>query len=101
LPKIPLENPLEVKPIKPFSETGQAGFAWAVWKNSTCGKNSNFTSIDLSIRSTDSSETLGIAGVSHGLPLAKIQSPKLTGSRGIESQPPKPPLLELHRKPPN
>jgi hypothetical protein len=64
------------KPVRPIQETGQAGFAWAVGKNSTCGKNSNFTSNDIPIRFRDSNETLGIAGVPHGLPLAKSSSPK-------------------------
>jgi hypothetical protein len=44
--------------------------------NSTSGKNLAFTLIDLPNRSTDSSETLGIDGVPHGLPLARSSIPK-------------------------
>jgi hypothetical protein len=39
-------------------------------------KNLAFTSIDLPIRTMDSSETLGIAGVPRGLPLARTLVPK-------------------------
>jgi hypothetical protein len=45
--------------------------AWTVGKNSTRGKNSNLQSIDLPIRSTNQTETLGIVGVPRGLPLAR------------------------------
>jgi hypothetical protein len=50
--------------------------AWTVGKNSTSGKNSNLLPIELSIRSTDQSETLGIVGVPRGLPLARSSGPK-------------------------
>jgi hypothetical protein len=50
--------------------------AWTIGKNSTRGKNSNLSPIDLLIRSTDQSETLGIVGVHHGLPLARSSVPK-------------------------
>jgi hypothetical protein len=50
--------------------------AWTVGKNSTRGKNSNLQPIDLPIRSTDQSETLGIVGVPCGLPLARSLVPK-------------------------
>jgi hypothetical protein len=69
-------QPTRAKPVRPVWETGQACFAWAVEKNSARGKNPTFTSIDLPIRSTDSSETLGIAGVPRGLPLARSSVPK-------------------------
>jgi hypothetical protein len=49
---------------------------WTVGKNSTRGKNSNLPPIDLPIRSTDQSETLGIDGVLRGLPLARSSVPK-------------------------
>jgi hypothetical protein len=49
---------------------------WTVGKNSTRGKNSNLPPIDLPIRSTDQSETLGIDGVPCGLPLARSSVPK-------------------------
>jgi hypothetical protein len=48
---------------------------WTVGKNSTHGKNSNLPPFDLLIRSTDQSETLGIDGVPHGLPLARSSVP--------------------------
>jgi hypothetical protein len=49
---------------------------WAVGKKSTRGKNSNLPPIDLPIRSTDQTETLGIDGVPSGLPLASSSVPK-------------------------
>jgi hypothetical protein len=58
------------KPVRPV-------LAWTVGKNSTRGKNSNLQSIDLPIRSTDQSETLGIVGVPRGLPLARSSVPKI------------------------
>jgi hypothetical protein len=71
--------------------------AWTVGKNSTRGKNLNLPPIDLSIRSMDQSETLGIVGVPLGLPLARSSLPK-TQSRGIESQPARTPLTLEPRK---
>jgi hypothetical protein len=64
------------KPVRPVWETDQAGFAWTVGKNTTRGKNSKLQAIDLLIRSTDQSETLGIVGVPRGLPLARRLVPK-------------------------
>jgi hypothetical protein len=57
------------KPVRPV-------FAWTVGKNKARGKNSTHLSIDLPIRSTDQSETLGIDGVPRGLPLARSSVPK-------------------------
>jgi hypothetical protein len=57
------------KPVRPV-------FAWAVGKNTACGKNSTLPPIDLPICSTDQSETLGIVGVPRGLPLARSSVPK-------------------------
>jgi hypothetical protein len=57
------------KPVSPVS-------AWTVGKNTTRGKNSTLPSIDLPIRSTNQSETLGIDGVPRGLPLARSLVPK-------------------------
>jgi hypothetical protein len=57
------------KPVRPV-------LAWTVGKNSTRGTNSNLQPIDLPIRSTDQSETLGIVGVPRGLPLARSLVPK-------------------------
>jgi hypothetical protein len=49
---------------------------WTVGNYSTHRKNSNLPPIDLPICSTDQSETLGIVGVPHGLPLARSSVPK-------------------------
>jgi hypothetical protein len=57
------------KPVRPV-------LAWTVGKNTTCGKNSKLQAIDLPIRSTDKSETLGIVGSPRGLPLARSSVPK-------------------------
>jgi hypothetical protein len=57
------------KPVRPV-------FAWTVGKNTPRGKNSTLPPIDLPIRSTDQSETLGIVGVPHELPLARSLVPK-------------------------
>jgi hypothetical protein len=57
------------KPVRPV-------FAWTVGKNTARGKNSTLPPIDLPIRSTDQSETLGIVGVPRGLPLAISSVPK-------------------------
>jgi hypothetical protein len=58
------------KPVRPV-------LAWTVAKNTTHGKNSNLPPIDLPIRSTDQSETLGIVGVPRGIPLARSSVPKI------------------------
>jgi hypothetical protein len=47
-----------------------------VWDFGGGGVDSNFTSIDPSIRSTNSSETFGIVRVPHGKLLAKSSCPK-------------------------
>jgi hypothetical protein len=57
------------KPVRPV-------LVWTVGKNSTRGKNSNLPPIDLPIRYTDQTETLGIDGVPRGLPLARSSVPK-------------------------
>jgi hypothetical protein len=57
------------KPVRPV-------FAWTVGKNTARGKNSTLPPIDLPIRSTDQSETLGIVAVPRGLPLARSSVPK-------------------------
>jgi hypothetical protein len=57
------------KPVRPV-------FAWTVGKNTARGENSTHPPINLPIRSTDQSETLGIDGVPHRLPLAKSSVPK-------------------------
>jgi hypothetical protein len=57
------------KPVRPV-------FAWTVDKNTARGKNSTLPPNDLPIRSTDQSETLGMAGVPRGLPLARSLVPE-------------------------
>jgi hypothetical protein len=57
------------KPVRPV-------LAWTIGKNTTREKNSNLPPIDLPIRSTIQSETLGIVGVPRGLPLARSSVPK-------------------------
>jgi hypothetical protein len=57
------------KPVRPV-------FGWTVGKNTACGKNSTHPPVDLPIRSRDQSETLGIDGAPHGLPLARSSVPK-------------------------
>jgi hypothetical protein len=57
------------KPVRPV-------LAWIVGKNTARETNSKLQAIDLPIRSTDQSETLGIVGVPHGLPLARSSVPK-------------------------
>jgi hypothetical protein len=94
LPKDPkhlksLSTPEQTKPScnrdflaqKPFSTAHRAKpvrlvFAWTVGKNTAREKNSTHPPIDLPIRSTDQTETLGIDGVPHGLPLARSSVPK-------------------------
>jgi hypothetical protein len=57
------------KPVRPV-------FAWTVGKNTARGKNSTHPPIDLPIRSTDQSETLGIDGAPRGPPLVRSSVPK-------------------------
>jgi hypothetical protein len=57
------------KPVRPV-------FAWILRKNTAHGKNSTLPPIDLPIRSTYQSETLGIVGVPRGLPLARSSVPE-------------------------
>jgi hypothetical protein len=64
------------KPVRPVWETDQAGFACTVGKNTARGENSKLREIDLLIRSTDQSETLGIDGIPRGPPLARSLVPK-------------------------
>jgi hypothetical protein len=67
--KNPSRQPTKAKPVRPV-------LAWAVGKNTARGKNSKFQEIDLPIRSTDQSETLGVDGAPRGLPLARSSAPK-------------------------
>jgi hypothetical protein len=57
------------KPVRPV-------LAWTVGNNIARWKNSKLQAIDLPIRSTDQSETLGIVGAPRGLPLARSSVPK-------------------------
>jgi hypothetical protein len=59
-----------------FGKPARPVFAWTVGKNTARGKNSALPPIDLPICSMDQSETLGIDGVPHGLPLARSSVPK-------------------------
>jgi hypothetical protein len=63
------------KPISPV-------LAWTVEKNTTRGKNSELQEIDLPIHSTDQSETLGVDGAPHGLPLSRRLAPKTQSIKG-------------------
>jgi hypothetical protein len=60
----------------PQGETGQAGFCLDRREEYGPRENSTHPPIDLPIRSTDQSETLGIDGVPRGLPLARSSVPK-------------------------
>jgi hypothetical protein len=66
----------KAKPVRPVWETGQAGFGLDSREEHGPRENSNLPPIDLPIRSTDQSETLGIVGVPRGLPLAGGSVPK-------------------------
>jgi hypothetical protein len=50
--------------------------AWTVGKNTARRKNSKLQGIDLPIRSTDQSETLGVDGAPRVLPLARSLAPE-------------------------
>jgi hypothetical protein len=79
------------KPVRPV-------LAWTVGKNSTRGTNSNLQPIDLPIRSTDQSETLGIVGVPRGLPLARSSVPKTHSiKKNLKSTLKTPLTLELRK----
>jgi hypothetical protein len=55
--------------------------AWTVGKNTTRRKNSKLQEIDLLIRPTDQSETLGIVGAPRGLPSVAELERKLRGAK--------------------
>jgi hypothetical protein len=57
------------KPVRPV-------FAWTVGKNTARRENSTHPPINVPIRSTDQSETLGIDEAPRGLPLARSSVPK-------------------------
>jgi hypothetical protein len=65
----PFSTAHRAKPVRPV-------FAWTVGKNTARGKNSTLPPIDLPIRSTDQSGTLGIVGVPRVLPLARSTVPE-------------------------
>ena len=67
--QFPLENPN-------LTCTGQTGVSLGPREKQSREQISIFSSPDLPIYSTDSSETLGILGVPHGHPVAKRSSPK-------------------------
>jgi hypothetical protein len=61
--------------------------AWTVGKNTARGKNSKLQEIDLPIRSTNQSETLGVDGVPRGLPLAKSLAQNPLNQEELEVSP--------------
>jgi hypothetical protein len=69
--KNPSRQPTGRNRLDRFGKPVGLVFAWTVGKNTARGKNSTLPPIDLSIRSTDQSETLGIVGVPRGLPLPR------------------------------
>jgi hypothetical protein len=72
----PFSTAHRAKPVRPVWETGQTGFFLDSREEHSPRENSTLSPIDLSIRSTDQSETLGIVGVPCGLPLARSSVPK-------------------------
>jgi hypothetical protein len=74
--KTPSRQPTGRNRSDRFGKSVRPVFAWTVGKNTARGKNSTQPPIDLPIRSTDQSETLGIEGVPRGLPLARSSVPK-------------------------
>jgi hypothetical protein len=74
--KTPSRQPTRRNRLDRFGKPVRPVFAWTVGKNTARGKNSTLPAIDLPIRSTDQSETLGIDGVPRGLPLARSSIPK-------------------------
>jgi hypothetical protein len=64
------------QPVRPVWETGRAGFGLDSREEHSPRENSYLPPIDLPIRSTYQSETLGIVGIPRGLPLAKSSVPK-------------------------
>jgi hypothetical protein len=74
--KNPSRQPTGRNRLDRFGKLVRPVLAWTVGKNTTRGKNSTLPPINLPIRSTDQSETLGIVGVPRGLPLARRSVPK-------------------------
>jgi hypothetical protein len=105
--KNPSRQPTGLNRSDRFGKSVRPVLSWTVGKNSTRGKNSNLQPIDLPIRSTDQSETLGIVGVPRGLPLARSSVPKThsikrnrksTLRNTFSRKPPKTPKLKLFRR---
>jgi hypothetical protein len=74
--KTPSQQPTGQNWSDRFGKLVRPVLARAVGKNIAREKNSKLQAIDLPIRSTDQSETLGIVGAPCGLPLARSSVPK-------------------------
>jgi hypothetical protein len=74
--KNPSRQPTRQNRSDRFGKSVRPVLAWIVGKNTAREKNSKLQAIDLPIRSTDQSETLGIVGAPRGLPLARSSVPK-------------------------
>jgi hypothetical protein len=72
----PFSTAQRAKPVRPVWETGQTGFCLDSREEHSPRENSTLPPIDLPIRSTDQSETLGIDGIPRGLPLARSSVPE-------------------------
>jgi hypothetical protein len=89
------------KPVRPVWETGKAGFAWTVGKNTARGSTLPKPNLDLPNRSTDLNKTLGILGTPHEESKAKFNPTKTRPKGGIKEIPPRAlPTQEL-KKPQN
>jgi hypothetical protein len=89
------------KLVRPVWETGQTGFGLDSREELNPRENSNLQAIDLPIRTTDQSETLGIVGVPRGLPLAKSSVPKTHSIKRNRKSTLKNTSHGNHRKQPN
>jgi hypothetical protein len=74
--KNPSRQPIERNRSDQFGKPVRPVLAWTVGKNTARGKNSKLQEIDLPIRSTDQSETLGVDGAPRGLPFSRSSTPK-------------------------
>jgi hypothetical protein len=77
----PFSTTHRAKPVRPVWETGQAGFAWTVGKNTAHGSTLPKPNLDLPNRSTDLNKTLGILGTPHEESIAKFNPTKTRPKR--------------------
>jgi hypothetical protein len=98
--KNPSRQPIRQNRSDRFGKLVRPVLAWTVGKNTARGKNSKLQAIDLPIRSTDQSGTLGIAGAPHGLPKTHSikRNRKLTLKNTFPWKPPKTPKLKPFRR---